>query len=77
MPRIAYYWQDCPTCGRTLQVRVEYLGRSLCCPHCRGGFQASDPDASPHQRPDPRVNLLDRANELLETMQLHPWGDTN
>jgi len=71
MPRIAYYWQDCPTCGRTLQVRVEYLGRSLCCPHCRGQFQAADPSGPRSSAPDARLSLLARANELLETMQLH------
>lgn len=70
MPRIAYYRQDCPTCGRNLRIRVEYLGRSLCCPHCRGKFMAADPSASPYPGRPAALNLLDRANELLESVHL-------
>ena len=44
MSSATYFVQECPTCGRRLQVRVEYLGKSLVCVHCRGAFQAADPD---------------------------------
>ncbi|MBJ45006.1 MAG: hypothetical protein CMJ80_17305 [Planctomycetaceae bacterium] len=71
MPRIAHYYQDCPTCGRTLQVRVEYLGRSLSCPHCRGNFQAIDPGALALDRQIDGLELVDRANELLESVHVH------
>ena len=78
MPRIAYYYQDCPTCGRSLQVRVEYLGRNLCCPHCRGAFRATDPSSPPRATSDARLTLLDRANELLECVHhMHPHTDLN
>jgi hypothetical protein len=75
MPRIAYYYQDCPTCGRSLQVRVEYLGRSLYCPHCRGEFRAADSANVPVSTGQRRLTLIDRANELLESVQLHQYGD--
>ncbi|MGL6194367.1 MAG: hypothetical protein ACRC2T_06045 [Thermoguttaceae bacterium] len=39
-----YYLQHCPTCGRSLQVRIEYMGRKVVCQHCRGAFIAMDPD---------------------------------
>ena len=39
-----YYLQPCPTCGRRLQVQIEYLGKQLVCSHCQGPFIASDPD---------------------------------
>ena len=68
MPRIAHYYQDCPTCGRTLQVRVEYLGRSIGCPHCRGRFRATDPSSIPLPANDGQLDLLNRANELLESL---------
>ena len=41
---LTYYLQPCPTCGRRLQVRIEYLGKQLACSHCQGAFIASDPD---------------------------------
>jgi hypothetical protein len=78
MPRIAYYFQECPTCGRSLQVRVEYLGRTLCCPHCRGAFRAADGDAPPVSSGERRLTILDRANELLESAhQLHQHSHWN
>jgi hypothetical protein len=75
MPRIAYYYQDCPTCGRSLQVRVEYLGRLLCCPHCRGEFRAADSANAPVAADGRGVNLIDRANELLESVHLQQHTD--
>ncbi len=64
----AYFIQECPTCGRQLQVRVTYLGKTVACKHCQGQFVASDPDnqpaTSPHQS---GVVLLDRVEELIAT----------
>ena len=42
MPQTTYFVKECPTCGRKLQVRVEYLGREMMCNHCGGDFIASD-----------------------------------
>ena len=47
MPNVTYFVQDCPTCGRKLNVRVEYLGRKVVCQHCRGAFVAWDPEGAP------------------------------
>ncbi len=41
---LTYYLQSCPTCGRRLQVRIEYLGKQVICYHCHGSFVALDPD---------------------------------
>ena len=62
-----FFHQECPTCGRTLRIRVEYLGRLLNCPHCRGRVNAADPE-SPGKRPA-GLNLLERADELLATAE--------
>ena len=43
MPNPTYYVQECPTCGRRLQIRVEYLGRRVVCQHCQGSLIAADP----------------------------------
>ena len=34
----------CPTCGRTLQIPVELLGRDVCCHGCGAGFKANSSD---------------------------------
>lgn len=61
-----FFVQECPTCGRNLEIRVEYLGRTVSCRHCRGQFVAAENVAPP-----PRAiagtpsSLLARADELL------------
>ncbi|MEX0710878.1 MAG: response regulator [Pirellulales bacterium] len=60
-----YFVQECPTCGRSLHVRVEYLGRRVTCQHCRGQFMACDPQASQASLSDSGL-LMRRAEELLE-----------
>jgi len=68
MSRSTYFVQECPTCGRTLQVCVEYLGRQVVCQHCHGRFEASDP-ANATGRPKSKPNLLSRADQLLDSIQ--------
>ena len=68
MPRRSFYYQDCPKCGRTLQVRVEYLGRNVVCQHCSGSFSANDPANDGISMEG--IRLLDRANELLDTVSI-------
>jgi hypothetical protein len=34
----------CPTCGRTLQIPVELLGRDVCCHGCGAGLRATVSD---------------------------------
>ena len=43
MAKSIYFVQECPTCGRRLQIRVDYLGREVVCQHCQGKFVARDP----------------------------------
>ena len=66
MSNSTYFLLECPTCGRRLQIRVEYLGKMLVCQHCQGRFEASDP-ANVRLDADGQQNaLLRRADELLE-----------
>jgi hypothetical protein len=63
-----YYIQECPTCGRSLHVRVEYLGKQVVCQHCHARFEAYDSANTP---PPPSssasgIGLMRRAEELLE-----------
>ena len=59
-----YFVQECPTCGRNLQVRVEYLGKRVACQHCGARFQASEPGSPPAS--DSGLSILARADELIE-----------
>ena len=68
MPRSTYFIQECPTCGRTLQVRVEFLGKKVACRHCRGEFPAHDPDDRHSSSSHSGLALLRRADELLESV---------
>jgi len=63
-----YYIQECPTCGRSLQIRVVYLGKQVVCQHCRGQFEACDPASAMYPPTESGLALLQRANELLETV---------
>ena len=62
MAKSTYFVQECPTCGRALHVRVEYLGRELVCQHCNGKFVAADGEGAPSSG----IKLLERAEELLQ-----------
>ncbi len=65
MSQATYYLQRCPTCGRQLQVRVEYLGRELSCQHCQGSFVA----AVDGPNSDGSTDALVRADELLASAE--------
>lgn len=59
-----YFLRDCPTCGRKLQIRVEYLGKRVACRHCHAVFEAVDPLLAPRKMSDSDI-LLERAEQLL------------
>lgn len=70
MNRAMYYTQECSTCGRRLEVRVELLGRRVECPHCHSQFVAQDPQTL--ERDQRFVNSLAwmaRADALLSMGQ--------
>jgi len=61
MAEATFFVQECPTCGRNLQIRVEYLGRTVVCQHCHRSLIARDPD----QSGSVDAGLLARATELI------------
>jgi len=67
MSHSTYYIQECPTCGRALQVRVEYLGKKVSCQHCAASFSAVDPSSEEIDPMKSGISLLDRAEELIES----------
>jgi DNA-directed RNA polymerase subunit RPC12/RpoP len=62
-----YFVQECPTCGRNLQVRIEYLGKRVVCQHCKARFQACDPDSAAYPPMDSSLSILARADQLIES----------
>lgn len=68
MPSSVYYVQPCPACGRTLQVRVDYLGKGVSCRHCNATFVAQQQSRAPSPS-ESGVALLDRADELLRAIE--------
>jgi hypothetical protein len=67
MTRNTYFVQECPTCGRNLQVRVQYLGKQVVCQHCAARFEACDPSSGAYPPPSSSLSLLERAEQLLQT----------
>lgn len=66
MSSSTFFTQECPTCGRRLHIRVEYLGKKVVCEHCRGQFVACDPSSNRYGNVQAADALLKRADELLE-----------
>ncbi|MDC0934721.1 response regulator [Pirellulales bacterium] len=58
-----YFVQGCPTCGRNLQVRVQYLGKRVVCQHCGAKFRAADSETP--IAGEGGTSILDRADQLL------------
>jgi hypothetical protein len=68
MSSSTYFVQECPICGRQLQIRVEYLGKRVICRHCQGELTAADPANHRCDVPEPSDALLRRADELLQSV---------
>lgn len=62
-----YFVQECPTCGRNLQVRVDYLGKRVVCQHCKARFEACDPSSAAYPPMESSLSLLARADQLIES----------
>jgi hypothetical protein len=69
MSRKTYFHQECPTCGRTLQVRVEYLGRQIACQHCGAHIEACDPASALYPPSKSAIAVLRRAEELIDAAE--------
>jgi DNA-directed RNA polymerase subunit RPC12/RpoP len=67
MSRSTYFVQECPTCGRNLQVRVHYLGKQVVCQHCGARFEAYDASSGAIPPPSSSLSVLARAEELLQS----------
>ena len=76
MPRSTYFVQECSTCGRNLQVRVEYLGKQIVCQHCGARFEACEPGSVAYSQMNSSLSLLERAEHLIQTASASGIGLT-
>ncbi|PQO30448.1 hypothetical protein DTL21_24145 [Bremerella cremea] len=65
MCKVTYFVQSCPTCGRKLQVKVEYLGLEVSCQHCGANFISQDPTSLPAPIANPVDDALHKADAFL------------
>lgn len=66
MSRQSVFLQECPVCGRPLEIRREYHDKKVACPHCGGCFTAVDVASHPFDIWNQNNHLLHRADQLLE-----------
>jgi len=71
MSNSTYFSQACPTCGRRLMIRVEYLGKRVTCRHCQGQFISQDASIVRCDSPEGSCELLRRAEALLQSAVQH------
>jgi hypothetical protein len=65
MSRSAYFMQECGTCGRSLRIRVEYLGKRVVCQHCKSQFCAADAVGKSNSPVKVESVVLKKADQLL------------
>ena len=63
--------KTCPTCGRTLQIPVDLMGKDVCCHGCGANFRAMTSEVRPKLREpegiDERVDrLIQAADQRLQ-----------
>lgn len=62
-----FFVRSCPTCGRSLEVRVELLGKQVECVHCGANFAANEEPVR-HQD-DVRIDqILARAQQYIDSV---------
>jgi uncharacterized Zn finger protein (UPF0148 family) len=62
----AIFTQECPVCGRPLEIHKKYHGKKVVCPQCGGAFIAVDAERDPWNIWDQNNRLLRKADQLLE-----------
>jgi DNA-directed RNA polymerase subunit RPC12/RpoP len=78
MAGITYFVQECPTCGRRLRVRLNYLGKRIACRHCGAQFAACDPRSPDYPLMGSGHDLMRRVDQLLQapaSETVFPPGD--
>lgn len=70
MPSGAYFIRSCPTCGRSLEIRVEYFGKRVSCKHCSAEFDTVEESIDGCDPSESSLSLMARAEELIESVKI-------
>ena len=62
MSSATYFVRSCPACGRTVQIKLSYLGKNMRCTHCSREFLATDEHAESASLDDPVQYWLNFTN---------------
>ncbi len=69
MMQLTHIVEDCPICGRPVEVARKAVGRDVACGHCGGQFAVYEDDlGGTNVVACGETNLLERADRLLEVM---------
>lgn len=71
-----FFVQECPTCGRSLEIGVAHLGREVFCRHCHRKFVARPSDA-PVRDAAEVDSLIRRAEQLMEEVPVYALSRWN
>jgi hypothetical protein len=67
MPLVSVFYQQCPVCGRSLRIPVQYFGRNVACQHCRGEFVADNQDSHSQNGSNPvAIVPIEATNPCVE-----------
>ena len=64
------FYQECPTCGRSLRIPVKYFGSTMSCSHCSGEFVAQPDPPHSQRREDAAASIAAGA----DSAELAPAG---
>jgi len=71
-----YYIQICSTCGRRLEVKIEYIGLEVSCYHCRARFVAENMRTLPLSGLHGSGTMVLPKNEGVMSYCDHPSAET-
>ena len=65
----SHFVKSCPTCGRTLQIQIQYMGKRVTCGHCHGQFLAYYDDLDGNELTiSDKDDVMRRVDELLSSL---------
>ncbi len=65
--QLSHIVEECPVCGRPVEIRCEYLGRRVVCQHCGGGFVVTEEGAQAPEWMAKCGRLMEAAERVLQT----------
>jgi len=74
---VTYFIQTCSTCGRKLEIQVEYIGLEVSCYHCRARFVAHENGAVSSYRKPPSVTVPETVSNAAPHSTSHVYSQSH